>query len=417
MTDDFHSGAIVIGAGLSGLAVAHELRRRNIPVTVLEGQDDVAQPWRSRHPQLRLNIHRHYAALPGREMTRDDGIFVRRDTVVKFLEDYAHDLAAHIQFGMQVRKVEKTPAGWRVFTDNGTWSAAHLIVATGREQFATMPTWPGKERFSGQIVHAAQFGDVKQYDGKRVLVVGAGNSGTDVLNHLSRHAAAKIWVSLRHGPSILPTRIFGFPLHRLAGLFLQFPRWSLDSLFAATQWAAFGNLRRHGMRRHRLGGNTRMVEEGVTFALDDGFVAALKSGRIKVVAETVGFTEKTVQLLDGREIEADVVICATGYRTGLHSLFQSFGVLSPAGYPLNPSGQPDGANPGLWFAGYSIHMKGFFHAAGDCAVRIANAIAESEKRTGTVNNVTYGTPHLAQDMQKVNGATDEDNSIARPNPS
>lgn len=414
MSQSSKNGAIVIGAGLSGLAAAYELRARGIPVTVLEARDQIARPWRSRHPQLRLNIHRHYASLPGKKMTREDGVFVRRDTVVRFLEDYARDLDAPIHFGTQVQRVAHAAGGWRVVTNRGVFSAAHLIVATGREQRPSLPVWPGLDDFGGTVIHVADFDDVRAYDGKNVLVVGAGNSGTDALNHLSRAAPAKVWVSLRHGPSILPSRIFGFPLHRLAGLFLCFPKWSLDPLFAATQWAAFGNLRRHGLRRHKLGGSTRMITEGVTFAMDDGFVAALKSGRVEVVAETVGFTADTVQLVDGREVKADVVICATGYRTGLESLFREFGVLTETGYPLYPAGEHDPRNPGLWFTGYTLKLKGFFHTAGESAARIATGISRVEKNALTVNSVTYGAANIAQKAMKVNGVNDDHSSHESP---
>ncbi|WP_298972789.1 NAD(P)/FAD-dependent oxidoreductase [uncultured Roseobacter sp.] len=407
MTEDFKNSAIVIGAGLSGLAVAKELRARDIPVKILEAQNQVADPWRSRHPQLRLNIHRHYAALPGKKMTRADGTFVRRDTVVQFLEEYAHDLDVDIHFGESVSAVERAWGGWQVVTNRGVHRAAYLIVATGRERLPVIPVWPGIEDFGGAVIHAADFADPRSYDGKRVLVVGAGNSGTDVLNHLSRSAPSKVWVSLRHGPSILPTRVFGFPLHRLAGLFLHVPKWSLDPLFAAIQWLAFGNLRSHGMRRHVLGGGTRMLREGVTFALDDGFVAALKSGRVEAVAETVGFTPNAVKLADGRKILADVVICATGYATGLAPLFEKFGVLDAEGRPLHPTGEPDENCPGLWFTGYRTHFKGFFHRASVGAQRIAEAISASEKKLSTVNRVTYGANDLALKALNVNGVNDD----------
>ncbi|MEO1140440.1 MAG: NAD(P)/FAD-dependent oxidoreductase, partial [Pseudomonadota bacterium] len=213
--------------------------------------------------------------------------------------------------------------------------------------------------------------------GRKVLVIGAGNSGTDILNHLAQSNPAKVWVSVRHGPSILPKLVFGYPLHRLAAFFTRLPKWSLDPSFAALQWLAFGNLRRFGLRRHPLGGSTRMHREGVTFALDDGFVRALKSGRFKAVAETVGFDETRVELADGRRIEPDVVICATGYKTGLEPVFGDLGVLDGNGRPHFPMGQADPDHPGLWFAGYTPCLTGFFHAAGVTAQRIATDIART----------------------------------------
>ena len=84
---------LVIGAGLSGLACADALARRGIHATVLEARARVAEPWRARHPALRLNIHRHFAGLPGQPAPKSDGPFLRRDTVVAHLERYAARLA------------------------------------------------------------------------------------------------------------------------------------------------------------------------------------------------------------------------------------------------------------------------------------------------------------------------------------
>lgn len=368
--------AIIIGAGLSGLAAAKELRARNIQVTILEASDQVAAPWRARHPKLRLNIHRHFARLPGEDRMCGTDTFVPRDSVVDYLTEYAEGLDVKFRFKTKVLAVHRKDDIWHIETNKGTYACAHLIVATGRERIPDMPVWPGMEDFGGKVIHAADFADPSEYDGKNVLVIGAGNSGTDVLSHLSRSNPDQVWVSVRHGPAILPSRIFGFPLHRLATLFTRFPKWSLDPIFAVMERAFLGNLRRYGLRRHPMGGGSRMLKDGVTFALDDGFVAALKSGRFVAVSETVGFSPFAVELASGRKIHPDVVICATGYRAGLDDLFGHLGALDGKGYPLCPTGQGDPSNPGLWFTGYDVILQGFFHAAGISANRIATQIAE-----------------------------------------
>ena len=378
---------IVIGAGLSGLAAAKELRARGIAVSVLEASDRIAGPWRARHPKLRLNIHRHFARLPGKQEIRDKDTYLSRDSVVAYLEDYAEELDAPIHFETEVNAVRRDPDGWHLETNKGEFHGAHLIVATGRERVKSLPVWPGMDAFGGKVVHAADFGEPRDYDGKKVLVIGAGNSGTDILNHLSRSDPAQVWVSVRHGPAILPTRVLGFPLHRLANLFARFPKWSLDPVFAVMQRMFFGDLRRFGLRQHALGGGTRLLEHGVTFALDDGFVAALKAGRFEAVEKTVGFTRDAVELSNGHKIHPDVVICATGYRPGLERLFGNLGTLDPNGYPLHPMGQVDALNPGLWFTGYGVIFQGFFYAAGISAKQIASSIASQTAGTANVRPV------------------------------
>ena len=80
------------------------------------------------------------------------------------------------------------------------------------EKYPHLPDWPGRDSFNGKILHAAALGDIRPYARRDILVIGAGNSGTDVLNHLSRIATGKVWVSLRHGSTIMPTRLFGYTL-------------------------------------------------------------------------------------------------------------------------------------------------------------------------------------------------------------
>lgn len=253
-----------------------------------------------------------------------------------------------------------------------------------------MPDWPGRDRFQGELKHAAAFGDVAQYAGRKVLVIGAGNSGTDVLNHLARADPAQVWVSVRHGPAILPSRVFGFPLHRLAKLFGLLPKKTLDPAFGAIQRLAFGDLKRFGLPSHPDGGGTRMLRDGITFALDDGFVASLKQGRCQVVASTVGFERDSVRLADGSRLTPDVVICATGYRTDLETLFGGMGVLDAPGHPTHPMGEADARHPGLWFTGYRPEFTGFFHAAGVTARRIAQAVAEGPPKPSQLRQLQGG---------------------------
>lgn len=392
MHQNHQGNAIVIGAGLSGLAAARALEARRIPVTVLDAAPCVAEPWRARHPQLRLNIHRRFAQLPGLAMTREDGTFVRRDMVVSYLEAYAAALKAAITFEICVKSVAPEACGWRVNTNRGAYRCTDLIIATGRDRLPVMPSWPGVYRFGKEILHASELGDIGRYAGQKVLVIGAGNSGTDVLNHLSRTRPAKVWVSIRHGPAILPTRMLGFPLHRLAKLFALFPPRLLDPMFKLTAWLAFGDLSRFGMRSHQDGGGTRLLRDGIAFALDDGFIRALKAGRVEAVAETVGFESGRVELADGRMLNPDVVIAATGYRSGLESMLGHLDVLNVNGHPHHPMGEPDPVHPGLWFTGFKPVFTGYFHAAGIAAERIADGIAAKSPNSA---EMTIGAPPAA----------------------
>jgi cation diffusion facilitator CzcD-associated flavoprotein CzcO len=379
MTNKFVPRVIIVGAGLSGLTAAHALKARGINARIIDGASRIAEPWRNRHPQLKLNIYRSFADLPGLPMSRQYGDFVPRDAVVDHLESFARRLDLPIQFDTDVLGISRQADLWRVETTKGFFEAEDVVIATGREKYPHLPDWPGRDSFNGEILHAADLGDITRYTGRDVLVIGAGNSGTDVLNHLSRVDTGKVWVSLRHGPTIMPTRLLGFPMHRLARLFAMLPLPILDGALALTQRLVYGDLSRYGFRRHPEGGGTRLDRNGITPALDDGFVAAVKRGQMQIVEETMGFDAETVWLCDGSMIKPDIVICATGYRSGLEPWFADFGVLDQDGHPHYSAGEADPNHHGLWFTGYKAILTGFFDAAIVAADRIADSVMRQQE--------------------------------------
>ncbi len=377
--------AIIIGAGAAGLSTAYRLNRLGLSVRVLDRSDRVATPWRGRHPQLHLNTHRQLSHLPGLAMPRSAGPFPDRDTVIRYLEDYARFIGVPVEFGVDVRRIDENDEGWMVTTSNGVLATSHVVVASGRESIPFIPDWPGRAGFAGTVVHAADFGDIRQYRGKRVLVVGAGNSGTDLLNHLVKADLRSLHVSVRHGPSVAPGRILGMPLQRVAPMLEMLPARVADWFLDETERVAFGRLSRYGLPRHPMGPVTRMHEQGVTLAVDDGFIAALKLGRVTIVRAVDRFDETGVTMTDGLRIEPDVVIAATGYRTGLEPVLGHLGVLDSAGVPLVNGGETLGHCKGLWFIGMRPSLSGFFRAADRDSRKIAAGIRKDlagRKRSG-----------------------------------
>jgi putative flavoprotein involved in K+ transport len=105
------------------------------------------------------------------------------------------------------------------------------VVATGPDTEPVMPAWPGMAGFPGTIMHAGQFRSAGEMAGREVLVVGPGNSGVDLLKHLARSDAARLWLSARSGMSITPLRLAGIPMHpvSLAGRRLPRRAWACGS--------------------------------------------------------------------------------------------------------------------------------------------------------------------------------------------
>lgn len=364
----------IVGAGAAGLATAHTLKQAGISVRLLEKSHEIADPWRRRHPQLRLNTHRDLSQLPGLKMPKDAGTFPSRDTVIRYLEDYVREMDLRVEFGTEVTSLERTGEGWRLETGSGTIAAKHVVIATGREVHPFVPDWPGRDGFEGRLIHAADFGDARQYAGKNVLVVGAGNSGSDILNHLSRVDTQSVLISIRNGSVVFPAYMFGVPMQRLSPLMELMPIRAVDWMLKDTQRLAFGDITQYGFPAAQ-GGATRMAREGVSPAIDQGFVAAVKTGRMRIVPEVGRFQGRNIVLADGSRIAPDVVIAATGYRTGLEPLLGHLDVLNSHGVPRIDGARTLPHVPGLWYIGMRPMMSGYFRAASRNSRAIARAIA------------------------------------------
>lgn len=378
--------AIVIGAGAAGLSTAYALKRAGVSARILERSDEIATPWRKRHPQLHLNTHRRLSGLPGMSIPSCSGPFPRRDAVVRYLDDYARFVDAPVEFNVDVQRIDATGEGWIVGTSKGVIFTSHVVVASGRESIPFIPDWQDKDLFKGPIIHSADFGAVQQYRNKNVLVVGAGNSGSDILNHLTTVETRALHVSVRHGPTVAPSRILGFPLQRISPLVEKLPERIADRFLNDTEWMAFGRLSQYGLPRHPLGAVTRLRRHGVTPAVDNGFIAALKMGRLTVISEIEYFDETGVVMIDGLRVEPDVVIAATGYRTGLEPMLGHLRVLDSDGIPLVNGAEALEHCQGLWFVGMRPSLSGFFRAACRDSWKIASAIRKDLSRRSTLQN-------------------------------
>jgi putative flavoprotein involved in K+ transport len=268
---------VVIGAGPAGLAAAWAIGRTGLDPLVCERAGAVAASWRERHDQLRLNTHRMFSHQPGVRIPRRCGPFPGRDDYVAYLEQYAAGM--RIRFGTAVGRINRAGTGWELDLGGASISTAHVVIATGPDAEPVMPSWPGMASFPGPLIHAGQFRNTGEMAGRDVLVVGPGNSGVDLLNHLVRSDAAKLWLSARSGMNITPLRLAGVPLHPVSVAGRRLPRRAQDASLRAVQGLAFGDLARHGYPRSDVGAFTRIVSDGVTVAVDDGFVRALKAGR------------------------------------------------------------------------------------------------------------------------------------------
>jgi len=363
---------VIVGAGPAGLAAAWEIRRAGPDPLVVDQADAVAAAWRGRHDHLRLNTHRMFSHQPGARIPRRCGPYPARDDYVAYLQDYAARM--RLRLGTRVHRIDRTGGGWKLTLDQGSITAAHAVIATGPDAEPVRPSWPGMASFGGIVIHAGQFRNVAEMAGLDVLVVGPGNSGVDLLGYLARSTAGQLWLSARSGMNITPRRLGGVPLHPVSVMSRYLPvRWQ-DSTARAVQRLAFGDLSRFGYPRSALGAFTRQGADGVTIAVDDGFVRALKAGRVIMKPAVDRFDGPEVRFTDGTGCAPDAVICATGYRPGLERLAGHLVTLDEHGMPPFTGAASSPWHPGLWFFGLDRSIYGNMHVHRSQARRLAGAI-------------------------------------------
>lgn len=349
-------------------------------MVVLERTGSVAASWRRRYDGLRLNTVSWLSALPRAPIPRDAGRWPTRDAFVAYLEDFAEHTGLRIRFSIEVSRIERAGGEWLLETSAGALSARVVVVATGYDRTPKVPDWPGKEDFGGVLLHASEYRNPEPFRNKDVLVVGVGNSGTEIATQLVAGGAARVRVSMRTPVNLVPRELAGMPMTVFARLGEILPDRLGDWVGVLAQRATFGDLSRYGMPRAPYGISTELRVKGLGPVMDRGFVAALKEERIELVAAVERFDGTEVVLAEGTRIRPEYVIATTGYRHGLEALLGHLGVLLPSGKPavLAPRTHPNA--PRIYFNGFWLPLSGQLPGMRRTSRQIARAVAHERRR-------------------------------------
>jgi putative flavoprotein involved in K+ transport len=383
---------VVIGAGAAGLGVAVALQRRGIDeVIVLERAGTVGSSWRGRYDGLRLNTVRGLSGLAREPIPRRAGTWPSREAFTSYLEDVAERRRLDVRLGVEVDRIDRGDGHWTLLTASGSLHARFVVVATGYDRVPRVPDWPGRDTFTGELLHGSAFRNADSFRGRDALVVGAGNTGTEIATRLV-DSAARVRVSFRTPVNIMPPRFLGLPTPLLARASESSPAWFVDRTSFLMQRLAWGDLSRYGMPRSPYGVATELRVRGLGATLDRGFVAALKAGELKLVSAVERFDGADVVLADGERIQPQVVIAATGYGHGLEPLVGHLGVLLPSGRPAAFKGGSHPDASGLYFNGYWLPLSGQLPAMRRSSRRIARALARERRRSARTVNKSERPP-------------------------
>jgi cation diffusion facilitator CzcD-associated flavoprotein CzcO len=363
--------AIIISAGPAGLAAAAALRARGLNTAILEKSDAVGAVWRRHYDRLHLHTDRARSALPGLPIPKAYGRYPSRAQVVEYIEHYTARFDLKPIFNAPVHAVRREGRGWRVEAGENSRTAPNVVVATGWADYPHAPTWPGMETFGGPIVHSSRYRNPAPFAGKRILVIGYGNSGGEIALDLAE-AGIDVVLSVRGPVNIIPRELFGVPILFFPAAEQWLPPRLADALNAPLLRFAIGSIEKLGLKRSSKGPLQSIAEDGRVPLIDVGTLDAMRDGRIKLRGDIARFASDSVAFTQSPDERFDTIILATGFRPDLRPpLPDAKGVLTETGAPL-VSGRAT-AEPGLFFCGAIPSAVGQFRQIGIEARRIADA--------------------------------------------
>jgi putative flavoprotein involved in K+ transport len=300
---------IVVGGGQSGLAAARVLRELRMQAVVLEASDRPAGSWPRYYDSLRLFSPAGYSSMPGMPFPGAPDRYPGRDEVAGYLERYAARLDVEIQTSTRVQAIRQDGREFTVVTAGGReLRASGIVAATGSFSNPHRPAFPGEETFTGELSHVADYRNPGPYAGRRVIVIGAGDSASQVANELAPVAA--VTLATRHPVRFIPQRLGGQDVHY----------WLRETGFDTLPAEWLGKI---------TGGS--VVTDSV------GFQQTLADGRVDRRPMFTALDGNQVVWSNGEREPVDAIILATGYRPSLGYL-RELGALDADEAPIHVGG-------------------------------------------------------------------------------
>ena len=345
-----HFDVLIIGAGLSGIGAACHLIRKRPKTTfaILESRDAIGGTWDLfRYPGIRSDSDMStfgYAFRPW----DDSKAIADGPSILRYLAETAkaYDVDRHIRFGLKVVRASwrSADARWALDVDGPggaqlQFSCNFLFLCTGYYEYAAgySPSWPGIERYAGRVVHPQKWPEDLQYDGKRVVVIGSGATAVTIVPAMAAKAAHV--VMLQRSPTYvvarpaeetiahrlrqwLPTRTV-HAIVRWKNILLQMYLYQISRHKPAAVRAQIIKL-----AQAEIGPEFNAAEyfnpryepwdQRMCIVPDGDLFAALREGKASIVnGEVDTFTGRGLRLISGQEIEADVIVTATGLKVRL----------------------------------------------------------------------------------------------------
>jgi cation diffusion facilitator CzcD-associated flavoprotein CzcO len=331
---------VIIGAGIAGIATAVTLQREGFhDFTILEKGADVGGVWHwNRYPGLTCDVPSQlyqFSFAPKPDWT---SLFASGEEIQRYLRDVVErfGLDDHLRLNAEVVSVVFTGSGWQIRTsDGGELMADFVIAATGVLHHPFTPDIPGLDSFRGDVVHTARWDDDVVTSGRKIAVIGTGSTGVQVVSALQREAShithfvrTPQWVMW--APMGLPQpAILGAALRRLPGVHRWMyglllwasgiladvttrPSWRRRLVQDFARWSLRTQVRDRELRSRLTPDYQPLCKRQVVSA---SYYRALRARNAELVTDAIErITPRGIRTADGREIDVDVLVFATGFQ-------------------------------------------------------------------------------------------------------
>lgn len=301
----------IIGAGMTGLGLAHALQRDGVAFDVVEATGRLGGNWsHGVYDSAHLISSKRTTAYLEHPMPADYPDFPTAKQVLAYFDSYVErfGLAEYIEYNKEVADVSPIDDigadGWIVsFADGDIREYAAVMVACGHDWSPKIPEYPGE--FTGFQIHSKNYKNPSDVPGQRVLVVGAGNSAIDVAAELAEAKPVPVDVSMRRTYWFVPKTIFGRPT-------ADFNQWWIpqvvqEPFIKALMRVTTGPHSRYGMPTPQHGLFT------VSITVNDGFLHAVKHGLARYRPGITRLDGDTVHFTDGTSGQYDSIVWGTGF--------------------------------------------------------------------------------------------------------
>ena len=368
---------LIIGASVSGLALAACLQKQRLDHIIIEKSSSVATPWRNHYHRLHLHTNKRISNLPFKKFGKAVPRYPSRQQVVDYLVEYQKEFSINPIFNTEAKRIKKGPGDWVTETNNGTFRSKYIIIAMGAFSKPKPVHFKGIESFPGKILHSYEYKTGTDFKGQKVLVIGFGNSACEIAIDLYEQGA-KPSMSVRSPVNVIPRDVFGIPILELSLAMSGLPPKFADVINAPLLRLLVGDITKLGLKKLPYGPLEQIKKNASIPLLDIGTIKHIRERHIRIHADIDRIEGRTVHFADGKKEEFDAIVAGIGYYRDCEGIIDvDASRFEDLKLPIGK--QKYFGKDGLYFCGFWISPTGQIREIGLDAKKIAQHIALSEK--------------------------------------